>query len=37
MARVYRQYSAIRFDRNWTEEKLAELYASVKDASRSPT
>ncbi len=37
MARVYRQYSAIRFDREWTEEKLAELCASVKDASRSPT
>ena len=32
MARVYRQYSAIRFDREWTEEKLAELCASVKDA-----
>jgi transglutaminase-like putative cysteine protease len=37
MARVYRQYSAIRFDREWSEEKLAELCASVKDASRSPT
>jgi hypothetical protein len=37
MAQVYRQYSAIRFDREWTEEKLAELCASVKDASRSPT
>jgi len=37
MARVYRQYAAIRFDREWTEEKLAELCASVKDASRPPT
>ena len=37
MPRFYRQYSAIRFDREWTEEKLAELCASVKDASRPPT
>jgi hypothetical protein len=36
MAQVYRQYAAIRFDRDWTEEKLAELCASIKDASRSP-
>ncbi len=37
IARVYRQYSAIRFDREWTAEQLAELYASAKNASRSPT
>jgi hypothetical protein len=36
MAQIYRQYAAIRFDRDWTEEKLAELCASVKDASWSP-
>ena len=36
MAEIYRQYAAIRFDREWTETKLAELCASVKDASRSP-
>jgi hypothetical protein len=36
MPRFYRQYSAIRFDRESTVEKLAELWASVKDASRSP-
>jgi hypothetical protein len=36
MAQIYRQYAAIRFDRDWTEAKLAELCASVKDTSRSP-
>jgi len=43
MAQVYRQYAAIRFDRQWTEEKLAELCTSVKTrrgrrirASRDP-
>lgn len=36
MAQVYRQYAALRFDRHWTEEKLAELCASVQDASQSP-
>jgi protein-glutamine gamma-glutamyltransferase len=35
-AQVYRQYAAIRFDRDRTEEKLAELCASVKDTLRSP-
>jgi protein-glutamine gamma-glutamyltransferase len=36
-ARVYHQYSAIRFNGDWTEERLSELAVSVKDASRPPT
>jgi hypothetical protein len=36
VAEVYRQYAAIRFDSDRTEENLSELCAAVKDASQSP-
>jgi protein-glutamine gamma-glutamyltransferase len=36
MAQIYRQYAALRFARDWTEENLAELTASVTVASRLP-
>jgi hypothetical protein len=36
MAQIYRQYAAIGFDHDRTAENLAELSASVKDASQSP-